>query len=162
MTTQFKKSYPTVSGLQFQHPALTRTFHIPSAMSGLWVRVVLAVRVKESDSSYFPVSPSLVSGDLSGVADWYKASGNSKFQTWIMYNPNIQSTSDIWVPLSSFDLNWKNTATLNTSTHMWQAGAFTSDSGSDIGQTGMWPLWQTWIPYTQINNVNTGTVEMHY
>ncbi len=114
------------------------------------------------DTPYFPVAPVLDAADT-GMADWYKASGSDSFLTWVMYNPNPQSTNCIWVPLANFDWNWKSTAALNNSLTpmMWQAGAFSGDAGSDFAPTGVWPTWNTWIPFTIINNSPTGTVAMH-
>ncbi len=114
------------------------------------------------DDPFFPVSPPLDSDDP-GKPDWNKASGKDQFRTWVMYNPNPQSGNNIWVPLSNFDWNWNDTASLDTSVtpQIWRAGTFTGDKGLDFAPAVEWPVWNTWIPFTIINNSQTGTVAMH-
>ena len=114
------------------------------------------------DQPYFPVAPTLDADDT-GNSDWYQASGNDAFQTWIMFNPNTQNSANIWVPLDMFDWNWSNTASLNTSVtpNVWQVGTFPGNSGSDIASTSTWPTWNTWVPYGVILNNPTGEIAMH-
>jgi hypothetical protein len=103
------------------------------------------------DQPYFLVAPPLNAGD-NGGHDWYQAVGNDQFNIWVMYNPNVQNSADIWVPLASFNWNWSNMAALNVNLlpPAWQANAFVGSSGT-LTPTGIWPTWTTYIPSGELS-----------
>ena len=122
-------------------PSLDTNFPYFSGISPEYWSVAAAGGAE--DYPYFSVAPQLVPSD---TGTWGKeASGQDKFTTWIMYNPNPTDGVSIWVPLESFDWNWYETAALNTTTQAWQAASANllppSDPGSDYAPTNTWPTW---------------------
>lgn len=94
------------------------------------------------DNPSFVVAPPLVAGDT-GRNDWYHAQGGDHFTTWIMFTPDVSSSTDIWVPLSSFNWYWANAADFLTTS----SPAGWVDSPPFVGAAGTltenhtWPTW---------------------
>ena len=98
------------------------------------------------DVPSFLVSPPVVAGDP-GHYDWNKATGGDHFTTWVMYTPDSTLTTDIWVPLGSFDWNWSDTADYQTITAPpgWAINvAATVGNPGTIAPNDNWPTWATY------------------
>ena len=69
-----------------------------------------------SNTGYSGDSPAQLytTGDLDGGGtNWYEATANDFFTTWIMYRPG----GGVWVPLQKIDWSWDGNATKDTSGH---------------------------------------------
>jgi hypothetical protein len=131
-------------------PCLDTNFPYPFAVQ--WQ--VSGTGSGEDQPSFF-VAPPLAAGDT-GRNDWYHAQGGDHFTTWVMFTPDASNSNDIWVPLSSFDWNWSNTADFLTTSSPagWvDTPPFTGDHGT-IAESHTWPTWNTYTP--------SGALAMHY
>ncbi len=105
------------------------------------------------DQPSFFVAPPLNAGDA-GRNDWYHASGEDHFTTWVMFTPNNADPSFIWVPLGSFDWDWSNTADLNVNS--LPPGWIANPPGGHHGTLAANDNWPTWTNFTP-----SGALAMH-
>jgi hypothetical protein len=91
-----------------------------------------------------PYNPSLVTGD-SGGNNWYSATMQNTFTTWMMFKPNTPNA--IWVPLMT--LSWSANVTVSNTSGSW---AVVPDGGTSSPptptKTDTPPSW------TSVNNAS--------